>query len=73
MSVDDVLESMSAAYQVVLQVALLWHLEEDLIEDELVRREEANPACITCIAKQREHIAAASNGGIRTSGDPPVQ
>ena len=57
LSVDDVLESMSAAYQVVLQVAVLLNLHSDVIEDELIRLEEANPACVTCIAKQLRHIS----------------
>lgn len=60
LSGDDVLEVMSATYQIVLHVEIMNKLDHNALESEIAQMEEANPACVACIERQLLHIAAAA-------------
>jgi hypothetical protein len=61
-TVDDIVESMSAAYQVVLQIEVLRKLDLSTEELELEKREQASPACMICIERQFNHLGGTGNG-----------
>jgi len=70
LSADDVLEIMSAAYQVILHVDVISKLAEEVAESELALLERGSKACVACINGQLRRVTEISGDQLARGKEP---